>query len=337
MYWISSDGKKYDSFKDWAKKNQAEYDQLEKINFSYQDWLEGTLTWSSWNFGYGDAPITYQPENVLKIHYLPKEEYQKIIDKQQEILDSHIQINFDWYRERFKAKHLKSMEKRVFIQDELKQYNRLLTDKGCSNFLITYAGGKKHTYNGAIHSRGQSNYTNEIAYWYYKIIVRADVEARSFINPSHENNFNQYIPQIATLVFYKYKKYLEDLLLKNHSKDLPFEKLFRGNYYAKVIAYMKHKQMISGNTTENYRWIDDYENGFIGFFWAIRLFQFDDNRGILKSPLISVSQYQRILFKAYKIQKWSKEKFIKRTRHNYEIQSEIVDYLKEFNNYFRKI
>lgn len=114
--------------------------------------------------------------------------------------------------------------------------------------------------------------------------------------------------------------------LENNNQS--FEKLFRYGANNKVINFLKKKQLIEIETDGRYCWIDDDENVFIAFFWSLYNFEQENNSPILKTPLPSISKYQKTVFNAFQIKNWSVDKFQKHTRHNYKTQAEIKSFIE---------
>ncbi len=195
-----------------------ENDNLERIHYSYENWLKGTLPWSGWGLGYGEHSSLHTPEMVTKIHVLPESEYRKIVTKQEEILADHIKKNLAFYTQQFEERLKAPGEVDKRIEDEIREVDQILTDKALTLVPILYNEGQAYV-NGSVEmspDRGQHtirDFKNEIAYWYYKIIIRADpeYEPRKFILPEDEGNYSRYIPQVMVLVLYQYRQYLLNL------------------------------------------------------------------------------------------------------------------------------
>lgn len=451
MTLVGIDGEYYKSIAEWKEKKPEAYNKMEKVYLSYNDWINGKLSWNSWTEEYKEKFVNY-PDDVVKLHVLPESERQKIIKKQKSIIKFHIDENFAWYQNEFGIKLQKSLEKEELIKDELNQIEKLFQNEVDDNFMVWYNKGENYSLLTSKFSNVPTKgYYNEIANWYYKIIVRAEVDINSFGRPIYDNDLNHFVPQIATLYIYEYKKYLENQLseirnvknnnaeifktayihvddkedffkltneqwlkwvIQNHSIKFPeftneetltnekeflektiiffnnspklsngqkralaahrrrlkyilsisqdttlktdtvkekpkskqpiktiinqksFEHLFLSGYFTKTIAYLNQKQYITIKKDKTYKWTDDDENIFIGFFWAVYKIELPDNSKILKSPLPSYSQYQKIVFKTFQIGNWSTEKFKKQQRHNLAIQMEINGFLDEILKLF---
>ncbi len=169
-------------------------------------------------YGYGEAGVNHTSEGVTKIHVLPESEYRKIVNKQEEILADHVSKNLAFYIQKFEERLKAPGEKDKRIEEEIKDVDKILTDKTLNFVPIWYDEGKVFA-NGTVkmspdlgHHVGHG-FNNEIAYWYYQIIVKADAtyEPRTFIKPDDEGNYSRYIPQASVLVLYQYRQYLLNL------------------------------------------------------------------------------------------------------------------------------
>ena len=207
------------SYDHWKEECPEEYEKFEKIYFGLEDWVNRKLPWSGWNFKFGEHMVWYEKEKVTRIFVLPEEEYQKIVSKQNEILESHVKANLDWKTSEFSRKLSKSLEPELFINQEIEKLDNVLYDKGYSNFVVWYNQGNSFTScDYSPESTFGSRYSNKIAYWYERIFVRVDYEARIFMNPSDEGDYSRYIPVVAALYIYRFREYLKEILLK-HVKD----------------------------------------------------------------------------------------------------------------------
>ncbi|MCB9343465.1 MAG: hypothetical protein R3A50_11715 [Saprospiraceae bacterium] len=196
-----------------------ENNDLERISYTHENWLDGTLPWSMWWFKYGESGVFHEPENVTKIHVLPESEYQKIVDKQEAILADHVSKNLAYYIQRFEERLAAPGEHDKRIEDEIQEIDKILTDKTLTLVPVWYNQGQAYASGvvGMSPSGGQHvsrDFKNEIAYWYNQIIIKADPYQgvpRIFIMPEDDGNYSRYIPQVAVLVFYQYRQYLLNL------------------------------------------------------------------------------------------------------------------------------
>lgn len=237
---MGNDPKRYKSFQDWKEQNPEKYKGLEKFYFSYEDWIKGDLPWSAWNYYFGES-ICYNSSNDRnEIDVLPQGEYDKIVEKQVEVLEYYILRDLNWMIKEFEANLEKSLEKREFIKFERQRIEDILTNKAEGNILVFYNEGQNHTYLKTEFRKFKvAGQYNEMAIWYNRLIICGEAELRSFISPEHIKETDHYIPQVLTKVYYDYMKYLEKLLnedkqtlkTKNRktSQDLTFEYLFRQN------------------------------------------------------------------------------------------------------------
>jgi len=193
-------------------------DNLERVYYSFEDWKKNPTGWGMWGFGYGESVINYELEGKRKIHVLPESEYRKIVNKQEEILADHVKKNLAVYIQKFEER-LKAPGDRVKrIEEEIKEVDKILTDKALTFVPVWYDEGKVFA-NGSVTASPDlgrhvsQDYKNEIAYWYYRIIIKADpiCEPRTFIKPEYEGNYTRYIPQVVVLVLYQYRQYLLNL------------------------------------------------------------------------------------------------------------------------------
>lgn len=193
-------------------------DNLERVFHSFDEWQNGTLSWSIWWFGYGEQGVLHEPEKVTKIHVLPESEYRKIVNKQEEILADHVKKNLAVYIQKFEERLKAPGDKVKRIEEEIKEVDKILTDKALTFVPVWYDEGKVFA-NGSVTASPDlgrhvsQGFKNEIAYWYYQIIIKADTssESRTFIKPKDEGNYTRYIPQVTVWVLYQYRQYLLNL------------------------------------------------------------------------------------------------------------------------------
>lgn len=199
--------------------SMEETNDLERVYHSYDEWLAGELPWGVWSWNYGERGVLHEDENVTKIHVLPESEYRKIVSKQEEILADHVEKNLAVYIQKFDERLNAPGEWEERIEDETQEVNGILTDRALTHVPIFYNEGKAFA-NGSVDRSPDlgrhvtPDFKNEIAYWYYKIIIRADPEnePRIFMLPEDAGVYSRYIPQVVVLVLYQYRQYLLNLV-----------------------------------------------------------------------------------------------------------------------------
>jgi hypothetical protein len=118
--------------------------EQERIYHSYEEWQAGTLPWSIWGFAFGESGVLHEPEMVTKIHVLPEAEYQKIVQKQEEILGKHVACNLAFYVKEIEERLKAPGEIDERIEDEIREINEILTDKALNVVPIWYNEGQYH-------------------------------------------------------------------------------------------------------------------------------------------------------------------------------------------------
>jgi hypothetical protein len=236
----------------------------ETIIFSYEDWKNERLPYSTWWFGYGESKL--HNETTLKIDtwILPKEEHEKIVAKRKEIAQDHIQKNLDWYIAKFEERLSKSEEKERLLTKNIETLEKALFDKGFTSFKVWYAIGNMMTPGGAQYSStSKYGWFNEIAYWTNDIKIEANHEVYEFINPKDEENYSREIVQVNAVVLFEYKKYLESKLaalqnptkpnIEKQSPELTFADLFISpDAMQKAIELAQKSTLINSNFQYNF-------------------------------------------------------------------------------------
>jgi hypothetical protein len=200
------EGNGYASLEDWKTKKPDEYEKMEKVYFTYEDWINGNLNWRGWDSESGEASLYYREEGCSKLHVIPKEEQYKVIAKQKEILESHIKYRLENYLlNPFEKKLTQSLEPEQLTRLKLQEIEKILAG-GVGSISMAMPGSRV------------ARFKHEINELYTKVIVKADYEPRTFINATHENDFTKDLPIADTLAFYRFKKYLETLLEAKSTK-----------------------------------------------------------------------------------------------------------------------
>ena len=199
--------------------NTKYYSRLKRKVFTYEDWLNGNLRWEQWYFRYGEVYAHDDKSGIKMLLCLPEEEYNKIKTKQQEVAEDHIKVNLDWYISNFEQRFKRSREKEEFINKQIKFISKILEDKSYTGYRVKYDKGQRSSFRIGIHVKGVvARNTKRLAQHYQQIIVNGDINEAQAISPEHVNDYSFYIPEIAVIYLYRFRKYLYDKVNKAKAK-----------------------------------------------------------------------------------------------------------------------
>ncbi len=187
----------------------------EVIHLTFEDWQNRRLPPSLdyLDKAFGRALLSDEKEE-WRLYSLSEREFEKIAKAQNRIFEASVDFFLQEEIRRFEQKFDASFEKTAFVNDELQRINQVVSD---DNFSYGYAFpyGENGvaligaTFGGMWKKEGEAD--NLLAYWYRRIIIRAERKAPGFIKGQKgEIALNV---QIAIHVLHRYKQYLENRLV----------------------------------------------------------------------------------------------------------------------------
>lgn len=215
--------------------------------YTYEDWLNPTRSMGPFPFGgwgihaqyltpTGDS--TTKGNGKLTLFILPKHQGQRIERRKGKIVEAfvkeYLMALIDW----FKSQYEKSLEKKIFVQQELKKVEKLLFEWNENYRYHSYGEGFWLSFYTYAHQKKGS-----MCDWYERFCINGE-DAKSAVSRHHATmtakDLNSAHPEtlhfvVAALAFHQFKEYLNDVLETVEPIQLTFDDWKIGSEYWKDI------------------------------------------------------------------------------------------------------